>query len=189
MSSQTCAYDSGTITGCVPLCDAPADYVIRYRNGTYPGDWPVCAGHRRAAENRVYPGLVRVDSYAAHVDHGMLTYPTPEDPGTDAWAQLGPAMTDGLTEFYGVRGMDGREYVAEGAGGAWRIVRAGSYGLGAVTRADTLKGAVQHLNVFHVGETCAQCGNVNSYRGHACEQCGRIRYVNAAGEYVPAGER
>jgi hypothetical protein len=121
---------------------------------------------------------VTAPTYAERVHHGMLTYPTPENPGTDAWEQLGPAMTDGLTEFYGVRGMDGREYVAEGAApGAWRIVRRGSYGLGAVVRSDSVKGAVQRLNAFHTAEICDHCGHVNSERGHGCEQCGRIRYA------------
>jgi hypothetical protein len=117
-------------------------------------------------------------TYAERVHHGMLTYPTPENPGTDAWEQLGPAMTDGLTEFYGVRGMDGREYVAEGAApGAWRIVRRGSYGLAAVVRSHTVKGAVQRLNAFHAGETCIHCGHVNSTRGHACDACRNTRYA------------
>lgn len=117
-------------------------------------------------------------TYAEHVHHGMLTYPTPENPGTDAREQLGPAMTDGLTEFYGVRGMDGREYVAEGAApGAWRIVRRGSYGLAAVVRSHTVKGAVQRLNGFHAGETCIHCGHVNSTRGHACDACRNTRYA------------
>jgi hypothetical protein len=114
--------------------------------------------------------------YAEHVHHGMLTYP--DHTGGSAWDQLGPAMTDHTgTEFYGVRGIDGREYVAEGvAPGAWRIVRAGHYGLGAVTSGHTLKAAVQHLNAFHVGETCAKCGHVNSTREHWCEQCKERRY-------------
>lgn len=119
------------------------------------------------------------------VHHGMLTYPSPENPGADAWAQIGPGMSDGLTEYHGVRGMDGREYVAEGAApGAWRIVRRGSYGLDAVTRSHTLKSAVQQLNAFHAGEVCVPCGHVNSYRGHGCESCGRIRYVDAQGRYA-----
>lgn len=126
-------------------------------------------------------------TYAEHVHHGTLTYPTPDDPGADAWAQIGPGMTDHTgTEYYGVRGMDGREYVAEGAApGAWRIVRRGHYGLGAVVSSHTLKGAVQRLNAFHEGGTCRNCGHVNSERGHACDACGRIRYV-VGNEYAPA---
>jgi hypothetical protein len=83
-------------------------------------------------------GATAYPETAAHVHHGMLTYPTPENPGTDARAQIGPGMSDALTEYHGVRGMDGREYVAEGAAaGAWRIVRRGHYGLGAVVRSHT----------------------------------------------------
>jgi hypothetical protein len=124
-------------------------------------------------------GASRHITHVAHVHHGMLTYPTPEDPGADAWEQLGPGMCDHTgTEYYGVRGMDGNTYVAEGAApGAWRIVRAGSYGLGAVVRSASLKGAVQRLNAFHVGETCIHCGCVNPERGHWCTACGRRRYA------------
>lgn len=130
-------------------------------------------------------------TYTEHVHHGLLTYPEPSATFPSAWDQLGPSMTDRTgTEYYGVRGIDGREYVAEGVSpGAWRIMRAGDYGLGAVTRGHTLKAAVQHLNAFHVGETCAQCGHVNSHRGHACEACARIRYTDASGEYVKATDR
>jgi hypothetical protein len=126
--------------------------------------------------------------YAEHVHHGMLTYPPARQatgvggclvmPG-GAWEQIGAQLTDHLGVMYcGVRGIDGREYVAEGVSpGAWRIVRAGHYGLGAVTHGHTLKAAVQRLNAFHVGETCDHCGHVNSERGHGCESCGRIRYA------------
>lgn len=112
-----------------------------------------------------------------HVHHGMLTYP--DTVGGSAWDQLGPMMTDHTgTEFYGVRGIDGGRYVAEGVSpGAWRIVRAGSYGLGAVVRSASLKGAVQRLNAFHEGETCVHCQHVNSTRGHGCDSCGRTRYA------------
>lgn len=126
---------------------------------------------------------------AVHVHHGMLSWPD-VTPDSGVSEQIGAPMTDHTgTVYHPVRGTDGAEYVAEGSGGAWRIVRSGSYGLGAVTRGHTLESAVQHLNTFHVGETCAQCGHVNSERGHACDACGRIRYVSATGEYVPAGER
>lgn len=109
--------------------------------------------------------------------HADLTYPDMRpDTGQDAYAQLGPSVSDGLTEYYGVRGMDGGRYVCEGAGGAWRIVRAGSYGLGAVVRSDSVKGAVQRLNLFHTGETCTHCGHVHPTRGHWCDQCGDRRY-------------
>lgn len=112
-------------------------------------------------------------------NHNDLTYPDMSpDIGADALAQIGrPCAVDGIgNESYGVRGMDGRAYVLEGFGGAWRIVRRGSYGLGAVTRSATPKGAVQSLNAFHIGETCDHCGHVNSERGHGCAECGRIRY-------------
>jgi hypothetical protein len=99
--------------------------------------------------------------YAEHVHHGMLTYPPARQatgvggclvmPG-GAWEQIGAQLTDHLG-------------------------RAGHYGLGAVTHGHTLKAAVQHLNAFHVGETCDHCGHVNSERGHGCESCGRIRYA------------
>lgn len=130
-------------------------------------------------------------AYSEHVHHGILAYPEPSEDFPSAWAQIGPSVTDHLgVSYYGVRGIDGREYVAESVSpGAWRIVRAGHYGLGAVTHGASLKGAVQHLNAFHLGEKCAQCGNYNSHRGHACETCHRIRYVNTAGQYVPAENR
>lgn len=116
-------------------------------------------------------------TYAVHVHHGMLTYPAP-GVFASAWDQLGPAMADHTgTEYHGVRGIDGREYVAEGvAPGAWRVVRFGSYSTAAVVRSDTVKSAVQRLNTFHVGETCVQCGHVNSTRGHACDACRQTRY-------------
>jgi hypothetical protein len=112
--------------------------------------------------------------------HDDLTYPDMRpDTGADAWAQIGrPCAVDEIgNESYGVRGIDGREYVLEGFGGAWRIVRRGSYGLGAVVRSDTPKGAVQRLNAFHVGETCIHCQHVHPSRGHFCDVCGRRRYA------------
>jgi hypothetical protein len=64
------------------------------------------------------------------------------------------------------------------APGAWRIVRRGHYGLGAVTDRTLLKGAVQRLNTFHTAEICDHCGHVNSTRGHGCEQSAvGIRYA------------
>lgn len=108
-------------------------------------------------------------------NHAELTYP--DTTGESAWDQIGPCVADDLTEYYGVRGMDGGRYVLEGFGGAWRIVRAGHYGLGAVVHSHTPKGAVQRLNAFHEGETCIHCQHVHASRGHHCESCGDRRYA------------
>lgn len=56
--SVTCDYDSGTMTGCRPLCDRPAEYVGTYSNGTTPAVARVCADHRRPTEDRAYPSRV-----------------------------------------------------------------------------------------------------------------------------------
>lgn len=113
------------------------------------------------------------------IAHDTLTYPPmTDDTGRDAWQQIGPevAGAHGILRC-GVRGIDGQQYVAERIRGRWEIIRAGYYGPGAVTRADTLKGAVQHLNAFHEGETCIHCGHVHSARGHFCEKCNKRRYA------------
>lgn len=124
--------------------------------------------------------------------HNDLTYPDMSpDIGASATAQIGPAFNVGTPlECYGVRGIDGNTYVLQrrvrGDRGEWEIVRAGHYGIGAVTSGATPKAAVQHLNAFHVGETCDWCKHVNATRGHACDSCGKIRYWPRYGYGTPS---
>jgi hypothetical protein len=51
--AQHCEYDSGSATGCRPLCTDKAAFVVAYRNG---GRFSVkvCKRHRRAVENNVW---------------------------------------------------------------------------------------------------------------------------------------
>lgn len=101
--------------------------------------------------------------------------------GGNAWDQIGPPLVDGSREVYGVRGMDGGEYLAEletwRGFREWTIRRVGEYGPGRVCIGSTLKAAVQHLNAFHAGETCIHCSHVHSRRDHFCDRCGRRRYA------------
>lgn len=54
-----CRMDSGSMTDCRPICDREAEFVVRYRNGSYPAhDVAVCSGHVRAMEGRAFPGLI-----------------------------------------------------------------------------------------------------------------------------------
>lgn len=55
---HACTYDTGSMYGCEPVCDAAATHVVEYRNGTYRGRALVCAAHVRASENRAYPGHI-----------------------------------------------------------------------------------------------------------------------------------
>lgn len=48
---MTCDYDSGSMTGCRPLCDAPATHVVRF-DGIAAH---VCERHVRPTENRAWP--------------------------------------------------------------------------------------------------------------------------------------
>jgi hypothetical protein len=105
-----------------------------------------------------------------------------------AWDQIGPESERGE---YPVTGFDGGAYLARrerrqnyggpGVAGTfrevWTIGRADEYGPGRVTESGSLKGAVQRLNAFHVGETCIHCGRVHSERGHFCDKCGKRRYA------------
>jgi len=57
MTVTTCKYDSGSATGCQPLCDRRAEFVVTYRNGSYPAfKVPVCGRHVHALEGAVFPG-------------------------------------------------------------------------------------------------------------------------------------
>lgn len=112
--------------------------------------------------------------------HADLTYPPmTADTGADAARQIGPAVYADGRETYGVRGIDGGEYILTSSlrRGGWEVFRRGHYVPGAVTRGATPKAAVQHLNAFHVGETCIHCQHVNATRGHACDSCGQTRYA------------
>lgn len=54
---MACKMDSGSATGCRPVCDRAAEYVVTYHNGSYgPFRVPVCAGHVAAMEGSVFPG-------------------------------------------------------------------------------------------------------------------------------------
>lgn len=64
MSSPVCTYDSGSMTGCVPLCDAPAVQLVTYGHGAYRVSVPRCARHVRPTENRAYPYACDVSDIA-----------------------------------------------------------------------------------------------------------------------------
>lgn len=55
--TKQCTYDSGSMTGCQPLCDKPATYVVIKRAcGGYPElALPRCAKHVAATQNKLYP--------------------------------------------------------------------------------------------------------------------------------------
>ena len=59
--NEICEYDSGSMYGCVPLCDRRSEYVVTYHNGSYPGKISVCKAHLNATKGRVYPGLDAVE--------------------------------------------------------------------------------------------------------------------------------
>ena len=52
---STCEYDSGSATGCQPLCDKPATHLVTYRNGSYKVESEVCQRHVRFTVARAYP--------------------------------------------------------------------------------------------------------------------------------------
>lgn len=110
----------------------------------------------------------------------MTTTTTEQPPRfASAWEQIGAPDATGA---FPVTGIDGAAYVArqETRRGQeeWTIARADDHGPGRVTSAADLKGAVQRLNAFHVGETCIHCHHVHSTRGHFCDACGRRRYAS-----------
>lgn len=55
MSAPTCGHDSGSATGCRPLCDAPAVVGITYGYGAYRVTVNVCQRHVATTHNRVWP--------------------------------------------------------------------------------------------------------------------------------------
>jgi hypothetical protein len=49
-----CSYDSGSATGCDPMCDRKATHVVVHANGSYgPFNSPVCGRHVAAMSDRV----------------------------------------------------------------------------------------------------------------------------------------
>lgn len=58
---STCEYDSGSMFGNVPICDAPAVWMLVYRNGSYgPFTMRVCDAHALPMQGRVFPSSVTV---------------------------------------------------------------------------------------------------------------------------------
>lgn len=55
----TCTYDSGSATGCRPLCDQLATVVIEYDGYRGPLRSPVCDRHRGPTLGRIYPYTYR----------------------------------------------------------------------------------------------------------------------------------
>jgi hypothetical protein len=57
---MNCDYDTGSMFGCYPACQAPAEFIVCYRSMVDSRFGPrietaVCAQHVRAMENRVHP--------------------------------------------------------------------------------------------------------------------------------------
>jgi hypothetical protein len=50
--TRTCTYDSGSMSGCAPLCSAPAVYSITYRC-MGPLVAYACRGHKNATLGRI----------------------------------------------------------------------------------------------------------------------------------------
>lgn len=55
--TTTCEHDSGSMTGCQPLCSRPATVAVRYRNGSYACTALVCSDHVTTTANRAYPSV------------------------------------------------------------------------------------------------------------------------------------
>jgi hypothetical protein len=54
----TCEHDSGSMTGCQPLCSDQAVWLVTYHNGSLRDmTSAVCARHLNVTKARVYPSL------------------------------------------------------------------------------------------------------------------------------------
>lgn len=129
----TCQHDSGSATGCRPLCDAEASHVVSYRNGSGPAlRAMVCAAHVRVTEARAFPGHETTDEIpAGWIPAGTVTilragsYVIAWDgggsraSGTRAPGELWPDTLDATLEDHGLRRGEWRDY-CDGRG--WRAV-------------------------------------------------------------------
>lgn len=60
-----CTYDSGSMTGCRPLCDAPATRVVAYTLPCYGTlRAPVCDRHLSPTLGRIYPDAYTLEPVA-----------------------------------------------------------------------------------------------------------------------------
>lgn len=57
---SACAWDSGSATGCRPLCDAPATVAVTYDpcGSGGPLDTRLCDRHAGILPGRIYPGRI-----------------------------------------------------------------------------------------------------------------------------------
>lgn len=64
---SACVWDSGSMTGCRPVCDQPATRMVEHSvpcYGTFT--YALCAAHARLAEGRYWPDPVDVQEISSN---------------------------------------------------------------------------------------------------------------------------